>query len=114
MLLHLHDGDTVFARPGDAAFGEQLRRKACNKLAPPDDKAAVCEDPEGDARQASSSFALLKLQASTLPAELLGVFTNRSSMCHTFEMTEAARRMILSVSGCDLRGLHIFTANHFK
>ena len=77
VLLHLRDGDTVFSRPGDAAFGEQQRRTACNKLAPPDGKAAVCEDPEGDARQVPSFSALLKPQGCALSG-LLGVFMTRA------------------------------------
>ena len=76
VLLHLRDGDTVFARPGDATFGEAMRRTACNKLAPPDDKAAVCEDPGTDARQATSVSPLLKLQESS-PTVLVGIFIKR-------------------------------------
>ncbi len=57
VLLHLRDGNTVFARPGDATFAEDLRRTACNKLAPPDEKATACEDPEADARSAASVSA---------------------------------------------------------
>lgn len=55
VLLHLRDGNTVFARPGDTTFNEELRRTACNKLAPPDKKAAACEDLDADARRAPST-----------------------------------------------------------
>ena len=51
VLLHLLDGDTVFVRPGDAAFPEDLRRRACALLAPADGAPAACIDPNGDTRQ---------------------------------------------------------------
>lgn len=53
VLLHLRDGNTVFARPGDSMFPEALRRAACVALAPPGKEAEICEDPENDSRQAS-------------------------------------------------------------
>ena len=52
VVVHLRDGDVVFARPGDTTFGEEQRRTACAKLAPPDGQAAVCEHPASDARRA--------------------------------------------------------------
>ena len=58
VLVHLRDGDVVFARPGDTTFGEEQRRTACAKLAPPDGQAAVCEDPASDARQAPVPVSL--------------------------------------------------------
>ena len=51
VLLHLRDGNSVFARPGDTMFPEALRRAACVALAPPGKDAEVCEDPENDPRQ---------------------------------------------------------------
>ena len=58
VLVHLRDGDVVFARPGDTTFGEEQRRTACIKLAPPDGQAAVCEDPASDARQSPCARVL--------------------------------------------------------
>ena len=101
VLLHLRDGDTVFARPGDAAFGEQQRRTACNKLAPPDDKAAVCEDPEGDARQVPSFSALLKPQGCALSG-LLGVFMTRAECAKALCLRSSEKRpfiLVLQVEG---------------
>ena len=51
VLLHLRDGNTVFARPGDTAFPEALRCAACMALAPPGNDTEICEDPENDPRQ---------------------------------------------------------------
>ncbi len=50
MLLHLQDGNRVFAREEDVWFSEGVRAAACRALQPPDGGIAVVDDPGSDPR----------------------------------------------------------------
>lgn len=57
VLLHLRDGNKVFAREEDVAFSEDVRAAACRALEPPDSGIAVVDDPASDPRSASNTPA---------------------------------------------------------
>ncbi|CAL8465638.1 g5174 [Coccomyxa elongata] len=62
VLLHLRDGDKVFAREEDAAFSEGVRAAACRALEPPDSGIAVVDDPASDPRLAGEEEARAALK----------------------------------------------------
>lgn len=71
VLLHLRDGDQVFARGGDELFAPGIRSAACRLLEPADTGHSAVEDVVADVRCAALLTSLvLKLHPWLLPGVL--------------------------------------------
>ncbi len=64
VLLHLRDGDQVFARGGDDAFSPGIRAAACRLLEPAQRGITVVEDVAADGRSAASASHVCKVPLS--------------------------------------------------
>jgi hypothetical protein len=88
VLLHLRDGDQVYAHAGNAgAFSPGVRAQACRALEPPSEAISVVEDPAADPRRAPRASLHLKLHNAFMhscfwkPVNTRAALHARSAQC---------------------------------